>query len=41
MSNIIRKITEKSREPEDRLMTVRQTAYYLNVNERTLLKLVS
>lgn len=35
------KITEKSREPVDRLMTVRQLAAYLNVNERTVLKLVS
>jgi len=41
MSNVIRKITEKSREPEDRLMTVRQLAAYLNLNERTVLKLVS
>jgi excisionase family DNA binding protein len=41
MSNIIRKITEKAREPEDRLMTVRQLAAYLNLNERTVLKLVS
>ena len=41
MSNIIRKITEKTREPEDRLMTVRQLAAYLNLNERTVLKLVS
>lgn len=37
----MRKITEKSREPLDRLMTVRQLAAYLNVNERTVLKLVS
>jgi len=41
MSNIIRKVTEKSRELEDRLMTVRQLAAYLNLNERTVLKLVS
>src|SRR5260370_36141870 len=41
VSNIIRKITEKSREPADRLMTVRQLAAYLNLNERTVLKLVS
>jgi excisionase family DNA binding protein len=37
----MRKITEKSREPTDRLMTVRQLAAYLNLNERTVLKLVS
>src|SRR5260370_22371128 len=41
MSNIVRKVTEKSREPADRLMTVRQLAAYLNLNERTVLKLVS
>jgi excisionase family DNA binding protein len=41
MSNRVRKITEKTRELTDRLMTVRQLAAYLNVNERTVLKLVS
>ena len=41
VSNIIRKTAEISREPADRLMTVRQLAAYLNLNERTVLKLVS
>ena len=41
MSNIIRKTAEISGEPADRLMTVRQLAAYLNLNERTVLKLVS
>ena len=41
MSNILRKTTERSSEPADRLMTVRQLAAYLNLNERTVLKLVS
>lgn len=41
VSNIIRKITENSTLSSDRLMTVRQLADYLNLNERTVLKLVS
>src|SRR5271166_2241187 len=41
MSNILRKTTEKSFELNDRLMTVRQLAAYLSLNERTVLKLVS
>lgn len=41
VSNIVRKTTAKSLEPADRLMTARQVAAYLNVNERTVLKLVS
>lgn len=41
MSNPIRKIKEESLTVTDRLMTVRQVAAYLNVNERTVLKLVS
>ncbi len=41
MSNIARKTTEKLIELADRLMTARQVAAYLNVNERTVLKLVS
>ncbi len=34
-------MSENSHEPADRLMTVRQLAGYLNLNERTVLKLVS
>jgi excisionase family DNA binding protein len=41
VSNIVRKTTEDSSDPADRLMTVRQLAAYLNLNERTVLKLVS
>src|SRR5258708_37364391 len=41
MSNIVRKVTEDSPKSTDRLMTVRQLAEYLNLNERTVLKLVS
>jgi len=41
VSNIVRRTTESSRESADRLMTVRQLAAYLNLNERTVLKLVS
>ena len=41
LSNIHRKIAQELVEPSDRLMTVRQVATYLNVNERTVLKLVS
>jgi len=41
MSDIFRKTSDTSREPTDRLMTVRQLAAYLNLNERTVLKLVS
>jgi excisionase family DNA binding protein len=39
--NLLRKTKERSYEPADRLMTVRQIAAYLNLNERTVLKLVS
>ncbi len=41
MSNIWRKIPSNSVELSDRLMTARQVGAYLNVNERTVLKLVS
>ena len=41
MSNILHKATENFAESADRLMTVRQLAAYLNLNERTVLKLVS
>jgi excisionase family DNA binding protein len=41
VSNLIRKFTEESVKIGDRLMTARQVAAYLNVNERTVLKLVS
>jgi len=41
MSNVLRKVMERSTETADRLMTVKQVASYLNVNERTVLKLVS
>lgn len=41
MSNIVRETTEASSKLTDRLMTVRQLADYLNLNERTVLKLVS
>ena len=41
MSNLLRKPATSFVEPADRLMTIRQVAAYLNVNERTVLKLVS
>jgi len=41
VSNILRKTTQMPLEPTDRLMTSRQVAAYLSLNERTLLKLVS
>jgi excisionase family DNA binding protein len=41
VSNILRKTTARSVDLADRLMTARQVAAYLNVNERTVLKLVS
>ena len=41
MSNVLRKPIEGTGEAADRLMTVKQVAAYLNVNERTVLKLVS
>ncbi len=41
VSNTLRKVMEASTETTDRLMTVKQVATYLNVNERTVLKLVS
>ncbi len=41
VADIVRKTTENSGESADRLMTVRQLADYLNLNERTVLKLVS
>ena len=34
-------VGQKSQLPTDRLMTVRELAAYLSINERTLLKLVS
>ncbi len=40
MSNRLRQITPNSGATDDKLMTVRQVAAYLNVNERTILKLV-
>ena len=40
MSNRVRHIQQIYPEVTDRLMTVRQVATYLNVNERTILKLV-
>jgi excisionase family DNA binding protein len=40
MSDVVRKI-EGAAESADRLMTAKQVASYLNVNERTVLKLVS
>jgi excisionase family DNA binding protein len=41
MVNVLRKTMESSPDAMDRLLTVRQVATYLNVNERTVLKLVS
>ena len=41
MSSVLRKTIEAIPETADRLMTVKQVATYLNVNERTVLKLVS
>jgi excisionase family DNA binding protein len=41
MSNVLRKPKEKWSAPADTLMTVRHVASYLNLNERTVLKLVS
>lgn len=41
MPGVLRKSTEFSAATPDRLMTARQVATYLNVNERTVLKLVS
>jgi excisionase family DNA binding protein len=41
VSNFLRKSAEESVKIGDRLMTARQVAAYLNVNERTVLKLVS
>jgi excisionase family DNA binding protein len=41
VANILGKMAENSGETADRLMTVRQLADYLNLNERTVLKLVS
>jgi excisionase family DNA binding protein len=41
MSTRLRKIPDKPIESIDKLMTVRQVARYLNVNERTVLKLVA
>ena len=40
MSNKLRQIAPNSGTTDDKLMTVRQVAAYLNVNERTILKLV-
>ena len=40
MSNKLRKSSHVEAEPYDRLMTIRQVASYLNLNERTILKLV-
>jgi excisionase family DNA binding protein len=41
MSGLLRKATESEGASEDRLMTARQVATYLSVNERTVIKLVS
>jgi nitrogen PTS system EIIA component len=41
MSNVLRKSMEVTTDTVDRLMTVKQVAAFLNVNERTVLKLVS
>ena len=41
MSNVLRKAMEGGPDTADRLLTVKQVATYLNVNERTVLKLVS
>ncbi|HKD65875.1 MAG TPA: PTS sugar transporter subunit IIA [Candidatus Binataceae bacterium] len=41
VSNLMRKATDGAYESADRLLTARQVASYLNVNERTVLKLVS
>lgn len=41
VSNSVRKTKAKTIETSDTLMTVRHVAAYLNVNERTVLKLVS
>jgi PTS system nitrogen regulatory IIA component len=41
MANVLRNVMEGSAEASDRLMTAKQVAAYLNVNERTVLKLVS
>jgi len=40
MSNKVRKNTRSEVEPYDKLMTIREVAAYLNLNERTILKLV-
>ena len=40
MSNKLRKSPPAEAEPYDKLMTIRQVASYLNLNERTILKLV-
>jgi PTS system nitrogen regulatory IIA component len=41
MSNVLRQVREDGSEITDRLMTVKQVATFLSVNERTVLKLVS
>lgn len=41
MSTVLRKTPAKSTESSDRLLTARQVAAYLNLNERTVIKLVS
>jgi excisionase family DNA binding protein len=41
VASILRKTSTRALEPADRLMTARQVADYLNVNERTVIKLVS
>ncbi len=41
MTAFVRKATEGNNANEDRLMTARQVASYLSVNERTVIKLVS
>jgi nitrogen PTS system EIIA component len=41
MPGLVRKTAELSIETADRLMTAKQVATYLNINERTVLKLVS
>jgi nitrogen PTS system EIIA component len=40
MSNVLRRVKEDG-EPVDPLMTIKQVAAFLNINERTVLKLVS
>ncbi len=41
MSTVPKSVAQDPVQPSDRLMTVKELAAYLNINERTLLKLVS